>query len=70
MPLPTVLPAEFQGVPPERIKQNIARLEMDMAAEIESIKLRYEAKIAYMQRAYELSQPASNSFMLAMQSFK
>ena len=49
------LPPEFQGVAPELIQQNIKRLEIDMQAELETIRARYQTKIDYMQNAYTLS---------------
>ena len=42
------LPEEFRGVKPEMIEQNIKRLEMDMDAEILTIKMRYHDKIDHL----------------------
>jgi phage host-nuclease inhibitor protein Gam len=53
--LATKLPSEFRGVPTDKIKQNILRLEQDMQAELETITARYQAKIAYMKSAYEIA---------------
>ena len=39
------LPEEFKGVKPEMIEQNIRRLEIDMEAEIATIRMRYIDKI-------------------------
>ena len=41
----TELPEEFRGVRPEMIEQNIVRLQMDMEAEIATIRQRYTDKI-------------------------
>jgi hypothetical protein len=48
----TELPAEFEGVPAGKIKENIKRLEQAMEAELETIRSRYMEKISYMQSAY------------------
>ena len=42
------LPDEFKGVKPEMIERNIRRLELDMEAEILTIKARYTDKIAHL----------------------
>ena len=42
------LPEEFKGVKPEMIERNIRRLELDMEAEILTIKARYTDKIAHL----------------------
>ena len=43
------LPEEFRGVKPEMIEQNIVRLQMDMEAEIATIRQRYTDKIDNLQ---------------------
>jgi hypothetical protein len=43
-----VVPDEFKGVRVELLEQNIRRLELDMEAEIQTIRMRYEEKIRYM----------------------
>ena len=43
------LPEEFRGVKPDLIAQNIRRLEIDMEAEIMTIRMRYIDKIDHLQ---------------------
>ena len=49
------LPDEFVGVKPEMIERNIRRLELDMQAEIETIKARYTGKISHLQNVLRIS---------------
>jgi hypothetical protein len=43
------LPEEFKGVEPDLIAQNIRRLEIDMEAELATIRMRYIDKIEHLQ---------------------
>lgn len=45
----TEVPDEFKGVRVELLEQNIRRLEMDMEAEIQTIRMRYTEKIRFMK---------------------
>ena len=45
----TAVPDEFKGVRVELLEQNIRRLELDMEAEIQTIRMRYQEKIRYME---------------------
>ena len=49
------LPEEFKGVKPEMIERNIRRLELDMEAEILTIKARYTDKIAHLQNILRIA---------------
>ena len=49
------LPDEFVGVKPEMIERNIRRLELDMQAEIETIKARYTGKISHLQNVLRIA---------------
>jgi hypothetical protein len=55
----TQVPDEFKGVRVELLEQNIRRLEMDMQAEIQTIKLRYQEKIRYMEEVVRIAKQAS-----------
>jgi hypothetical protein len=50
------MPAEFKGVPADKIKLNILRMEKDMEAELQTIRARYENKLEVMRKAYEIAQ--------------
>ena len=49
------LPDEFKGVKPQMIEQNIRRLEMDMEAEISTIRQRYTDKIDNMKNVLKIA---------------
>ena len=49
------MPDEFVGVKPEMIERNIRRLELDMQAEIETIKARYTGKISHLQNVLRIA---------------
>ena len=49
------LPDEFKGVKPEMIERNIRRLELDMEAEIMTIKARYNDKISHLQNVLRIA---------------
>ena len=49
------MPDEFKGVKPEMIERNIRRLEMDMEAEIATIKARYTDKITHLKNVLQIS---------------
>jgi len=49
------LPEEFRGVKPEMISQNIRRLEIDMDAEIATIRMRYKDKIENLQGVLKIA---------------
>lgn len=57
----THVPDEFRGVRVELLEQNIRRLELDMEAEIQTIKLRYQEKINYMQEVVRLAKQTRKS---------
>ena len=50
------LPEEFRGVPPAMIERNIKRLELDMEAEIATIKQRYRDKIEHLEGVLKIAQ--------------
>jgi phage host-nuclease inhibitor protein Gam len=52
----TEIPDEFKGVRVDLLEQNIRRLQNDMEAEIQTIKMRYTDKIEYMKSVLSLAQ--------------
>lgn len=49
------MPDEFKGIRVDLLEQNVRRLELDMDAEIETIRMRYEEKIRFMQEVVRLA---------------